>query len=56
MPEQPGGEGGPVAIVTGGGSGIGRAGAVALALVVRIHDAYGTTEEDAIAAQDPMDE
>ena len=30
--------------------------AVALALVVRIHDAYGTTEEDAIAAQDPMDE
>ena len=30
--------------------------AVALALVVRIHDAYGTTEEDAIAAQDPTDE
>ncbi len=30
--------------------------AVALALVVRINDAYGTTEEDAIAAQDPTDE
>ena len=30
--------------------------AVALALVVRIRDAYGTTEEDAITAQDPTDE
>jgi multicomponent Na+:H+ antiporter subunit C len=30
--------------------------AVALALVVRIRDAYGTTEEDAITALDPTDE
>ena len=30
--------------------------AVALALVIRIRDAYGTTEEDAITAQDPTDE
>ncbi len=30
--------------------------AVALALVVRIRDAYGTTEEDAITDQDPTDE
>ena len=30
--------------------------AVALALVVRIRDAYGTTEEDAITAQDSTDE
>jgi len=30
--------------------------AVALALVVRIRDAYGTIEEDAITAQDPTDE
>ncbi len=30
--------------------------AVALALVVRIRDAYGTIEEDEITAQDPTDE